>query len=211
MSKLSISANDVTSIGQEAKTGIGYARVLNRWAAGERPVQFNADDGLRKDQFRPISYLLSDTSCSPSLEAAWLEDIKHIVIATLPYVDVNALDAPINKLIELPCANKTPDTLMWLSYLRAINDRDFVAMLSNGQKLLGSSTIMHNDKRWIAFNTAVAALALKDYPAIKSIWTPYVNKHAPAEVERRVLDLVLAKAIVAHKSKAQTGDRSANP
>jgi hypothetical protein len=88
-----------------------------------------------------------------------------------------------------------------LSFIRAINDRDFAVILAQGQKLLALDNVPLEAKTWLAFNASVAALALKDYSAMSSIWTPYANKHAPEEIERKVLDLALAKAIVSNKSR----------
>ncbi|MDD2893201.1 MAG: hypothetical protein PHF20_04665 [Halothiobacillaceae bacterium] len=201
--RLNVSANDVTNLGAEARVGIGYVRALQRWAEGENPLQFNSDDELREGQFRPLSYLLSEASCTTSLETSWLTDLSRILISALPYVDVHALDTPIAKLMQMPCASRAPNALHWLSFIKAMNNRDYTVILLEGQKLLDSKEVNPEDKRWLAFNTAIAALILSDYAAVTNIWTPYVNNHAPDEVERRVLDLVLAKAIVAHKSKVR--------
>jgi predicted membrane-bound spermidine synthase len=203
LSNLKISKNDATIIGLEARSGLGYSKALIRWANGEVPLQFNPDDGLNKGQFRPIGYLLSETSCAKGLEDEWLTDISRILIASLPYADVHALNAPITQIMQLPCANKSPETLLWFSFFRSINDRDYPSVLSKGQELLASKNVIQGDKRWLAFNTALAALVLKDYEAMAVIWKPYVNKHRADEVERRVLDLALTREILAHKAKVK--------
>jgi len=201
LSNLRISDNDVTILGAQAREGLQYAHVLSEWANSTLPLQYNAEYGLSEKDFGYMAYLLSETGCANSPGASWLNDISRILIATLPYANTHALDKPIDKLMQLSCANRTPDTMFRLSFIRAINDRDFAVILAQGQKLLALDNVPLEAKTWLAFNASVAALALKDYSAMSSIWTPYANKHAPEEIERKVLDLALAKAIVSNKSR----------
>jgi predicted membrane-bound spermidine synthase len=136
---------------------------------------------------------LPDDCAVDLLENGWLPDLHRTIQAALPISRPGSLIPLLDHLAQRPCIRKGPASLRnWLAFYRALDGRDARMIISRAHVLLAQQPHVAKDQEdFVAFNATVAALALNAPEQIETFWGKQLGKHASAEIEKRILDIVL--------------------
>lgn len=179
----------------QTQYGLMLSRAQRILDAMMPPASPKPETGASKAEISGLRNLLAlESVCGGALfSVGWLNDLHIAMQATLPFVPPRTLRPALDRFEASACGRTAPVAIRdWLAFYRALDARDHKAVAEVAERMLASGISPRNDERRIlGFNGAVAALTAGDAKKAAAIWAPFVDKHAPHEIERQMLDAAM--------------------